>query len=175
VPMEGRGRRFEEMLDTVRLVWAGAEVGSAGVVGPDVSDDPPPLILGGQVDATFRRTATYADGWMMGGGPAEAFRGAVEKLESAWREAGRDGEPRKLALGYFSLDDDPEGQSRQTIGHYYRFLGDYADQIVAGVAKGADEVSSRVRDFAEAGADELILFPASSNPEQVDRLAAAVL
>jgi hypothetical protein len=46
---------------------------------------------------------------------------------------------------------------------------------VAGVAKGEEGVKERVRAFEDAGCDELIMFPASSNPEQVDRLAAAVL
>jgi alkanesulfonate monooxygenase SsuD/methylene tetrahydromethanopterin reductase-like flavin-dependent oxidoreductase (luciferase family) len=172
VPLEGRGRRFEEMLATMRRVWAGEEFGVAGGIGPDVSDHPPTLILGGQVDATFRRAAEYGDGWIMGGGPAEMFAGPVEKLEAAWREAGRQGKPLKKALTYFSLDDDPERQARSTLGNYYAFLGDYAERIVASVAKGEDAVRERVRAFEEAGADELILFPASSNPEQVDRLAA---
>jgi alkanesulfonate monooxygenase SsuD/methylene tetrahydromethanopterin reductase-like flavin-dependent oxidoreductase (luciferase family) len=172
VPMEGRGKRFEEMLDTIRRVWAGEDFGVAGGIGPDVSDDPPTLLVGGQVDAAFRRAAEYGDGWIMGGGPAEVFASAAEKLEAAWREAGREGEPRKKALSYFSLDDDPEAQVRSTIGDYYAFLGDYAEQIVAGAAKGEDAVRERVQAFEAAGADELILFPASSNPEQVDRLAA---
>jgi alkanesulfonate monooxygenase SsuD/methylene tetrahydromethanopterin reductase-like flavin-dependent oxidoreductase (luciferase family) len=170
VPMEGRGKRFEEMLATMRRVWAG----EAGV-GPDVSDDPPALILGGQVDATFRRAAEYGDGWIMGGGPAEMFAAAAEKLEAAWRAAGREGEPLKQALAYFSLDDDPERQAASTLGDYYAFLGDYAERIVAGAAKDEDAIRERVRAFEEAGADELILFPASSNPEQVDRLAAVTL
>ena len=46
---------------------------------------------------------------------------------------------------------------------------------MAGTAKGKDEVQERVRAFAEAGCDELIMFPASSDPEQVDRLAAVAL
>jgi hypothetical protein len=99
----------------------------------------------------------------------------VEKLEAAWREAGRDGEPRKLSLTYFSLDDDPESQIRRSIGHYYAFAGDYQDMVVAGVAKGEDGVRERVRAFEEAGCDELVMFPSSSDPEQVDRLAATVL
>jgi alkanesulfonate monooxygenase SsuD/methylene tetrahydromethanopterin reductase-like flavin-dependent oxidoreductase (luciferase family) len=172
VPMEGRGRRFEEMLDTIRRVWAGEEFGVAGGVGPDVSDDPPTLLIGGQVDAAFRRAAEYGEGWIMGGGPAEYFPPAVERLRAAWREAGREGEPHKKSLTYFSLDDNPERQLRSTIGNYYAFLGDYAEQIVAGAATGEDAVRERVRAFEEAGCDELILFPASSNPEQVDRLAA---
>jgi alkanesulfonate monooxygenase SsuD/methylene tetrahydromethanopterin reductase-like flavin-dependent oxidoreductase (luciferase family) len=175
VPFENRGRRFDEMLDDMKRIWAGEERGIAGGVGPDVSDHPPQLIIGGQIDAAFRRAARYGDGYIAGGGQPEYVPPSIEKLEAAWREAGRDGEPRKLALAYFSLDDDPESQSRKTIGHYYAFAGDYQDMVVAGVAKGEDAVKERVRAFEAVGCDELIMFPASSNPEQVDRLAAAVL
>jgi alkanesulfonate monooxygenase SsuD/methylene tetrahydromethanopterin reductase-like flavin-dependent oxidoreductase (luciferase family) len=175
VPFETRGARFEEMLDDMKRVWAGEERGTAGAIGPDISDDPPPLILGGQIDAAFRRAARYGDGWIAGGGPPEYYPSAMEKLEAAWREAGRDGEPRKMSLTYFSLDDDPESQARKTLGDYYVFGGDYADMVVAGTAKGEDAVRERVRAFEDVGCDELIMFPASSNPEQVDKLAAAVL
>jgi alkanesulfonate monooxygenase SsuD/methylene tetrahydromethanopterin reductase-like flavin-dependent oxidoreductase (luciferase family) len=49
-------------------------------------------------------------------------------------------------------------------------------RLVLGAAVGGrpDEVRERVRAFAEQDCDELILFPASSNPDQVDKLAAAV-
>ena len=47
--------------------------------------------------------------------------------------------------------------------------------IVAGTAKGVDEVRERVKGFEQQGCDELIMFPASSDPAQVDKLAAAVL
>jgi alkanesulfonate monooxygenase SsuD/methylene tetrahydromethanopterin reductase-like flavin-dependent oxidoreductase (luciferase family) len=175
VPMEGRGSRFEEMLDEMKRIWAGDERGAAGAIGPDVSDNPPTVIVGGQVDAAFRRAAKYGDGWIAGGGPPDYFPPAAEKLEAAWREAGRDGEPRKMSLTYFSLDDDPEAQTRRTIGDYYAFAGDYREMVVEGTAKGEDSVKERVRAFEAVGCDELIMFPASSNPEQVDRLAAAVL
>jgi alkanesulfonate monooxygenase SsuD/methylene tetrahydromethanopterin reductase-like flavin-dependent oxidoreductase (luciferase family) len=175
VPFEHRGSRFEEMLEDMKAVWAGEERGFAGGVGPDVSANPPTLIVGGQVDAAFRRAARYGDGWIAGGGAAAQYSTAMEKLDAAWREAGRDGEPRRLALGYFSLDDDPETQARHTIGDYYSFAPDYADSVVAGVAKSADAVKERVGAFEQAGCDELVLFPASSNPDQVDRLAAAAL
>jgi alkanesulfonate monooxygenase SsuD/methylene tetrahydromethanopterin reductase-like flavin-dependent oxidoreductase (luciferase family) len=175
VPFEDRGTRFEEMLDDMKRVWAGEERGFAGGIGPDVSGDPPTLILGGNIDAAFRRAARYGDGYIAGGGQPEYFPSAVEKLEAAWREEGREGEPRKMSLTYFSLDDDPEAQARRTIGNYYAFAADYAEMVVAGVAKGEDAVKERVRAFEEAGCDELVMFPASSDPEQVDRLAAAVL
>jgi alkanesulfonate monooxygenase SsuD/methylene tetrahydromethanopterin reductase-like flavin-dependent oxidoreductase (luciferase family) len=175
VPTETRGEQFEEMLDEIKRLWAGEQRGYAGGVGPDVSDNPPPIVVGGQVDAAFRRAAKYGDGWIMGAAPPEVFPEAVEKLRAAWREGGREGEPLKMSLTYFSLDDDPEGEARKTIGDYYSFAGDYADMAVAGTAKGEDEVKQRVRAFEEAGCDELIMFPASSDPGQVDKLAAAVL
>jgi alkanesulfonate monooxygenase SsuD/methylene tetrahydromethanopterin reductase-like flavin-dependent oxidoreductase (luciferase family) len=173
--MRDRGKRFDEMLARIRRLFDGEQVGYAGGVGPDVSDSPPPLIIGGSVDAAFRRAAQWGDGWMMGGGPPERFPGFAEKLHAAWREYGREGEPRQPALQYFAMGDNPEADARASIGHYYASIGEYAEQIVAATAKGEDQVRERVRQFEEAGADELILFPASPDPGQVDLLASAVL
>ena len=89
--------------------------------------------------------------------------------------AGRQDKPRAMALNYFALGDDPEGDTRRSVWDYYSFAGDYADIAAAGTAKGEDEVRERVRAFEQAGCDELVLFPASSDPKQVDLLASAVL
>jgi alkanesulfonate monooxygenase SsuD/methylene tetrahydromethanopterin reductase-like flavin-dependent oxidoreductase (luciferase family) len=170
-----RGARMDEMLDEIKRLWAGEERGFAGGVGPDVSDDPPRIIMGGQAGVAFRRAARHGDGWMMGGAPPEMFPEAVATLEAAWRAEGREGKPRRLAQAYFSLDDDPDAQARQTLGGYYAFLGDFADTIVGWAATGEDEVKARVDGFREVGCDELVMIPCSGDPGQVDRLAAAVL
>jgi alkanesulfonate monooxygenase SsuD/methylene tetrahydromethanopterin reductase-like flavin-dependent oxidoreductase (luciferase family) len=175
VPMEGRGKRIEEMLDEIKRLWAGEERGFAGGVGPDVSGDPPPIIVGGQVDAAFRRAARYGDGWIMGGGPPENFGPGREKLEAAFREAGRTDRPRALAISYFSLDEDAEEQTRRGIGSYYAFVPEYEEYLVNATPKGEHEVRERVRAFEEQGCDELVLFPASADAEQVERLAAIAL
>jgi alkanesulfonate monooxygenase SsuD/methylene tetrahydromethanopterin reductase-like flavin-dependent oxidoreductase (luciferase family) len=175
VPMAGRGKRFEEMLEELKSLWAGDERGFAGGVGPDVSDSPPQLIIGGQVDTAFRRAAKYGDGWISGGGPPDMFPAEVEKLDAAWREAGREGKPRKLSLTYFALGDDPESDTLASIGDYYAFASEYRDFVVAGTAKGPDETRERARAFEEAGCDELIMVPASTDPAQVDALASIVL
>jgi alkanesulfonate monooxygenase SsuD/methylene tetrahydromethanopterin reductase-like flavin-dependent oxidoreductase (luciferase family) len=175
VPMKDRGRRFDEMLAQIRRLLDGEKVGFAGGVGPDVSDNPPPLIVGGSADASFRRAARYGDGWIMGAGSPERFPVLVEKLMAAWREHGRDGDPRKLAIQYFAMGADPEGDARASLGHYYASAGDYAEQVVANAAKGEDQVRERIRRFEDAGAEELILFPASPDPAQVDLLASAAL
>jgi alkanesulfonate monooxygenase SsuD/methylene tetrahydromethanopterin reductase-like flavin-dependent oxidoreductase (luciferase family) len=175
VTFEDRGRRFDQMLDEMKRLWAGEERGHAGGVGPDVSDNPPPIVVGGQVDAAFRRAAKYGDGYILGTAPPEYFAPAIEKLEAAWAAEGREGRPRKMSLSYFSLDDDPDAAVRRSIGAYYAFAGEYAETLMAGAAKGEEEVKERVRAFEAVGCDELIMCPTSSDPEQVDKLAAVVL
>lgn len=175
LPTRGRGKRLDEMLAQIRRLWAGEEVGYAGGVGPDVRQNPPQVIIGGTADQAFRRAAEYGDGWMLGGGAPERFPELSEKLEAAWRERGRDGEPRRMALTYFALGDDPEGDTRRSIGDYYSFSADYAAAVVAGTAKGEDGVRERLDSFRAAGVDEVVMFPASPDPEQVDLLAAVAL
>jgi alkanesulfonate monooxygenase SsuD/methylene tetrahydromethanopterin reductase-like flavin-dependent oxidoreductase (luciferase family) len=175
VSMRSRGRRQDEMLAQVKRLWDGEEVGYAGGVGPDVRDHPPQIIVGGTVDQAFRRAAEYGDGWMLGGGAPERFPELSEKLTAAWRERGREGEPRRMALTYFALGDDPAGDTRRGIGEYYSSSPEYAATIVAVTAKGEDAVRERLDYFRDVGVDEVVMFPASPDPEQVDLLARVAL
>ncbi|MEK6328856.1 MAG: N5,N10-methylene tetrahydromethanopterin reductase, partial [Actinomycetota bacterium] len=100
--------------------------------------------------------------------------GAREKLHDAWRAAGREGEPRTMALLYFALGENGERNAREKLGDYYSFLGDYAEQIVQSAAKDDQTVKDYVSALEQAGADELIFFPASADPDQVDLLRRAV-
>jgi alkanesulfonate monooxygenase SsuD/methylene tetrahydromethanopterin reductase-like flavin-dependent oxidoreductase (luciferase family) len=176
IPFSERGRKFEDMLAEIERVWSGDEYGVAGGIGPDVSPDPPDILLGGSVDVTFTRAARYAKGWILGGGTPDAFTEGKQKLQAAWDEAGRDGEPVGMALAYFSLGDNAEEDARSYLGHYYTAMGEeMANQIVASAAKDADTVRGYVHAFTDAGCDELLLFPCSADPKQVDLLAEAAL
>ena len=169
VDFSTRGQVFDGQLEELRRFWDGDEVGPepARPRGPTV-------ILGGSVDASFRRAAKHGSGWIMGGGPPDAFKEAVPKLEAAWSEAGREGKPRKMALGYFSLGPDAEKNANEKLAHYYKWLGDGAQQLAASTPKDADAVKERVAAFVDAGADELILFPSTSEPDQVGLLREAL-
>jgi alkanesulfonate monooxygenase SsuD/methylene tetrahydromethanopterin reductase-like flavin-dependent oxidoreductase (luciferase family) len=169
VDFHARGKFFDAQLEQLRRFWDGDEVGPA-----PAEQGGPTLILGGSVDRSFKRAAKYGAGWIAGGAPPEVFKEAVPKLEAAWQEAGRDGEPRKLALGYYSLGPDAEKNAYEKLAHYYAHLGEGAKQLAAGTPKTPDEVKARVAAFADAGADELILFPATSEPEQVEFLREAL-
>ena len=168
-----RGRDFDRQLEQMQHVWAGEEKGFAGPIGPNI-DDPPTLLIGGTADAAFRRAAEHADGWIMGGGSPDQFRAGAEKLAQAWQAAGRTGQPRKAALAYFSLGPEAEANAAHYLGDYYGFLGDeIAQAIIGSAATDETTVKQYLSAFEASGCDELIIFPCSSNPEQVDLLAEA--
>ena len=174
IEMGPKGRRFDEQLDELKRLWAGESRGHAGAVGPTPErDGGPTLIVGGGVDASFRRAAKYGAGWIMGGGTPEAFAEAREKVRAAWEAEGREGEPRLMALAYYSLG---EGSQRgvDNIRDYYDWLGEYGDQIAASVATDADTVKRYVAAFEEAGCDELYMFAGSSDLDQVTELRQAL-
>ncbi len=165
-----RGATFDDQLAELTELWAGDVVGP-----PPANGQRPTLLIGGQSDKAFRRAAKYGDGWTMGGGGPDAFTAALGKLRTAWSDAGREDEPRTSALFYFSLGPDAGDVATRNLGGYYSFLGDYAQQIVQSAAKDAGTLKGYVSAFEQAGADEVICFPASTDPAQVDRLAEAVL
>jgi alkanesulfonate monooxygenase SsuD/methylene tetrahydromethanopterin reductase-like flavin-dependent oxidoreductase (luciferase family) len=165
--MSSRGRVFDRQLEEMRRIWDGEEK------GPNLNE-PPTLIIGGSVDASFRRAAEHGAGWIMGGGTPDQFRQGVEKLNAAWQAAGRSGEPRSMALAYYSLGDEAERNADAYLRDYYAFLGeDLAGMIAGSAAKDADTVKQYIAAFEQSGADEVVFFPSSSDPEQVDLLAEA--
>lgn len=171
VDFHERGKIMDRQLDELTTLWT-----REGDFGPRPADgERPKLLIGGQADVAFRRAAKYADGWTLGGGTPDALKEGKAKLREAWQAEGRDGEPRTMALFYFALGDDGEEDARQSLGTYYAWLGEYADQIVQSAAKDEDTVRSYLQAFEEAGADEVICFPASADPAQVELLASAAL
>jgi alkanesulfonate monooxygenase SsuD/methylene tetrahydromethanopterin reductase-like flavin-dependent oxidoreductase (luciferase family) len=167
----GRGRTFERQLEEMARIWRG----ETGIGPAPARGERPRLLIGGRTQRALRRAAAHADGFTMGGGGADALRELVPKVRAAWEAAGRADRPRIVALCYFALGDGAQEAAERSLGDYYSFSGPYAAQIVAGAAKDADTVRRYVDGFADAGADEVIAFPANPDPAQVDLLAAAAL
>jgi len=169
-----RGRNFDAQLAEMRAMWGQQPEGFAGPIGPaPVHAGGPPLLIGGNAAAAFRRMTEFGAGWIMGGGGPEAFAVGADKARRAWREAGRDGQPRLACLAYVSLGDDAAGHARRYLGEYYSFLGDFAERIAAGALTSPQQVADTVASFDDAGCDELILFPCNPDVAQVSLTAAA--
>ncbi|MCW2643119.1 MAG: hypothetical protein JWP76_5425 [Dactylosporangium sp.] len=174
-PFERRGRLMDQTLDTLHRAWAGESVtGDQLPVGPaPAAGNRLPVLIGGTSDAAVQRTVKYAEGWTAGGGGAAMAAPMIAKVRQAWRDAGREDEPRIAALVYFGLSD-PEG-SRAALRTYYGFLGDLVDTIVDSAVRSPQAAKDIARAFADVGVTELVFFPTVASVDEVDRLADAVL
>jgi alkanesulfonate monooxygenase SsuD/methylene tetrahydromethanopterin reductase-like flavin-dependent oxidoreductase (luciferase family) len=166
----GRGRRLSDQLAVMRDIWEG---GGDGLIGPPPSTPGgPQLLVGGASGASFLRAARYADGYVHGGGPPRAFAGAADRARAAWADAGRPGGPALWGQSYFALGDPEAGQAY--LRHYYAFTGAFAERIAAGLLSTEKALREHVHGYAEAGCDELVLLPATSEITELDRLADAL-
>ena len=173
-PFRERGRVFDAQLAEMRAVWEQQPRGHAGPIGPaPVQPGGPPLLIGGNAAATFRRMNEYGAGWISGAGGPAAFAAGADRARRSWREAGRAGEPRLAAIAYVSLGDDAAGHARGYLGDYYSFTGDFAERIAARALTTPEQVAHTVAGFTEAGCDELILFPCHPDLAQVALTAKA--
>ncbi|GAA3515876.1 LLM class flavin-dependent oxidoreductase [Actinocatenispora rupis] len=171
-----RGRDFDAGLDLMHRAWRGEPVagGEEAVCPIPVNDRRVPILVGGTSDAAIRRTVEWGAGWTIGGAPPEQAAPLAERIRTAWRDAGRDGEPRLAALTYFALGPDAEADSWAYLRRYYGFTGEYAERIASGARRTEAAVADAVRAFSDAGFTELYFDPATADLDQVDRLADVV-
>ena len=168
-----RGRRFVAQLSDLRAIWEEQRI------GPRLGDldglGAPRLMLGGSSDATFARVARYADGYMHGGGPPRAFARAADKARAAWLDLGRPGLPTLWGQGYFALGDAATVEAgARYMRDYYAFTGPFVERIVEGLLTTPQAIAQFARGYADAGCDELALFPTTASLDQLDRLAEVV-
>jgi alkanesulfonate monooxygenase SsuD/methylene tetrahydromethanopterin reductase-like flavin-dependent oxidoreductase (luciferase family) len=176
---DGRGALMDEALDVLARSWAGENVtgGEFPLGPPPAGGSAVPVLIGGNSEAAVRRTVQYGDGWIAGGGGPEAAAPMIAKVRAAWRDAGREGEPRIAALAYFGLGD-PDA-SRAALRSYYGFLdggvpGEGTEQVVAGALHTPEEIRGAVKNYADVGVTELVLDPTVAALDEVERLADIV-
>lgn len=171
VDFHSRGTALDSLVERATAVWRG----DVPPVGPmPVTPGGPPLIFGGQSDATFQRVARHGAGWIASGGSREMFKPLSASVRDAWSAAGREGTPRLLALGYFALGANARAAADWYLHDYYAFLGPLADRVAAGALVTTEQLAETIAVLGDAGCDELILFPCDPDVAQVDRLAEAV-
>lgn len=131
-----RGKRFDEELELLPRAWAGDPVvpsvdGEPHAVGPLTANGTLPLLIGGQPRHVAPRAVKYGAGWTIGGGGVDMARAGAESFRAAWAEAGGLGEPRIVALTYFSLGEDTVEESKANLASYYAYLPEWVNGIVS--------------------------------------------
>lgn len=165
-----RGRRLDELLDRLPLIWSGEEGG-----GPRPERGGIPFWVGGHSEAALRRAAKYGEAWIAPGGSVAGYPDLLARAEKVFAEAGRADRPRMVSLAYFALGEGSRSRGSEYLRHYYSHVGPKAELLSQAILSDPGSVLKVVAGYAEAGCDELILFPGNGDPDEVDRLADVVL
>lgn len=168
----GLGKIMDADLKVYRDVWNGDLIGGVNPAVPRGTRQVP-LLFGGIAAAALVRMAKWGDGYIGGSVPADMVSGAFDGARAAWREAGRAGEPRLVAICYYALGKGDEG--RANVHDYYSVSGDFARLIAGNVGVTAADVQRMLKSFEAIGADELIFNPATDDLDDIDRLGEIVL
>jgi alkanesulfonate monooxygenase SsuD/methylene tetrahydromethanopterin reductase-like flavin-dependent oxidoreductase (luciferase family) len=177
-PFEGRHRRLDEQVGLLKRLLAGEPpFEGAEPVGPAcVQPDGPRLLAGAMGPKAMRRAAAWADGisgFSIAGDPAEIAK-ANALADSCWSEAGRTEAPRKVS-GCFVAVGVPDAAEvlRAFTARYLGFLGPSLAEAVAATARVASPGAVRevLAGAAEAGCDEFVLVPATTDLRCLDALA----
>lgn len=124
-----RGRREEEQVEVMRLLWSNESVSFKGRwhsipeagIKPLPIQRPIPVWIGGSTDPAFERAARIGDGWMPQFRPDEAGIAKVERVRHFARQAGRD--PATLGMeARLTLNAVPRDEWRRDIERW-RDLG----------------------------------------------------
>lgn len=169
---KGLGTRIDRDLETYQALWTGQPVGGGDNPAVPAGSREVPMLFGGIAPASYARMAKWGQGYIAGSVVPEVVAGFFDQARAAWKDAGRSGEPRLVAIAYFALGDADKG--RANVYDYYSGT-EFADPISASVSGTPDAVRATVAGFADLGTEELIFNPATDDIDEIDRLANVVL
>jgi alkanesulfonate monooxygenase SsuD/methylene tetrahydromethanopterin reductase-like flavin-dependent oxidoreductase (luciferase family) len=174
LPGKGLGKRLDHDLEIYRSVWRGEPVGGGENAAVPAGTREVPLIFGGMAPAALARMAKWGEGYVAGSVPPPMVSQAFDGARRAWSEAGREGEPRLIAIAYYAFGDVEKG--RANVADYYTASGAQVVELIAGTFPvGEGGVRQAVKDFEALGAEELIFNTTIPDLDQITQLAEAVL
>jgi alkanesulfonate monooxygenase SsuD/methylene tetrahydromethanopterin reductase-like flavin-dependent oxidoreductase (luciferase family) len=169
VDFHTRGRWLDTLLGELRAIWAGE--GPVPGIGPKPADGEVRLWGGGNSAAAIPRAAAHGIGWVSGGGPVHRYPQQADSVRAAWAAAGRTDTPKLGALTYVALGEERKAAAGAYLRDYYSYMGPKAEALASGVIADETTLRATVDSYAEAGCDELLLFPCTDDVEQLDLLA----
>jgi alkanesulfonate monooxygenase SsuD/methylene tetrahydromethanopterin reductase-like flavin-dependent oxidoreductase (luciferase family) len=178
---ERRWQRLDDQVARMRSIWAGQPpFEGADPVGPaPVQPGGPPFLAGVAGPKATARAARWASGvdgpWAVTGRTGGLGR-AVERVRSAWADAGREEAPHISTSLWYALGPGAHDRLRSYVYDYLVIFGEDAARDGAAAARCASAASLRdtVEEIAAAGLDELWLVPTTADPAELDRTRDAL-
>ena len=175
---ERRLGRLEEQVGLMRRAWAGEMVvdGALRPVEPaPVQPGGPEILAGSLFPKSIRRASRWADGLcsFSFGPSADEIGRQFDLARAAWKEAERSAPPRLVTGCWFALGSGARERMDGYLKRYLNFMGPGVAETLAPTV--ATTSASALRDTVAMveglGADELILAPTTSDPDEVHRVA----
>ena len=154
-----RGKRTDEMLEIMRLLWTGKMVEYEGKhyqFGPMEMNPAPtapiPIWIGGISDPAMKRAARLADGWVTDLQTSEEIIGCIARIRDWRREFGRGDEPFEVMAtpsdawdvdGYRRLEDAGVTHILTMPWPFYHGESQELEHKIDGIRRFADDVISR--------------------------------
>lgn len=168
------GSRIDHDLEVYRSVWQGDPVGGGENPGVPGGTRQVPMLFGGMAAASYRRMATWGEGYVGGSVPAPMVEPSFQAARAAWQDAGRSGAPRLVGLAYFAIGNADTG--RANVYDYYSIAGQEIATLVAdNVARGEADVRRIMTAYQDIGADDLIFNSGTDDLDDIARLADIAL
>jgi len=179
-PFARRHQRMDDQVAVMQRVWAGeAPFEGVNPVGPPpVQAGGPPLYSGALGPKSIARSAAWATGisGFLLDPLGEDAPGTFRQIEQAWAAAGRTEPPRHVTSFWYALGD---GATDRLHAYARRYLGIFGTEIADAMARSCSAHSpGALRDavarLEDAGCDELLLVPTTTDPDELDRTLDAL-
>jgi alkanesulfonate monooxygenase SsuD/methylene tetrahydromethanopterin reductase-like flavin-dependent oxidoreductase (luciferase family) len=173
VPFKKRGKLFDEELEILMKIWSGQKLNDTiGPIGPKpTQSNGPEILIGGYSPASIQRVGRWGNGFIAGGRDPKGTQQFFQLAQEIWSGAGRPGKPRLVGCFYYALGQDAKERAGAYLRNYYSFIGPMVDGMINSLPLSIDAIKERIQTYEEIGADEVIIWPCTSDLEQFDRLA----
>src|SRR5438034_2018367 len=182
VPFKERGRRTDETIKILRLLWTQDEVSYQGeffkldrvTVFPKPWQQPPPIWIGGKSEAAQKRTGRLGDGWIPSFITPEEFRVGVQKVqEFAAAEKREVPEDHFGTLINFAVA--PSEAEALAIAQPYiqRNRVDEATMRACTAFGPIEVLAARIEEYVQGGCSKFILRPLCPSDRMLDQLGMA--
>jgi probable F420-dependent oxidoreductase len=179
VPFSQRGRRTDEAIQVIRLLWTQDEVSFQGEfykldrvsIFPKPWQTPPPIWIGGKSEAAMRRTARLGDGWIPSFITPEEMRAGVQKVQDLAAAAGRQvPEDHFGTLINFAIADTEAAALAQAQPFIPRGRVDEATMRQCTAFGPVGRLLEKVEEYVKAGASKFILRPLCPPERMLEQL-----
>ncbi|HQR05062.1 MAG: LLM class flavin-dependent oxidoreductase [Proteobacteria bacterium] len=174
---EHRHERMDRQVAEIRKVWRGEtlfdgcdEIGPASPQGASI-----PIYAGAMGPKAIARAARWADGLYGASmaGDREGHAGMFDMAREAWTAAGRKEKPYLIGSFWYSLAPHAKEELQRYVYDYMKIAGDdFARGYAASMTRHTPAaIREGIENLRAAGADEVLLVPATADYAEVDRMA----